>query len=129
MNKIKTTIWLSILAVLLSCSKTGKHAHAQQSIEFKAMISGSAVISDAKYILDGKETSLTGLNGVIWTSGKLYLSTPMHNAAIVVSGPATNGAMLTVQIYIGGQLMKEEISAIESLQGRISATATYSGIF
>lgn len=115
---------LMALAILASCSKKGDETPAgTHKVVFKAETSSDASISTALFTnATGDVTTNTSVNSKTFTSAELTIpsSVMVINFGATGSGASANSS-LKVQIWVDGNLVKENIGTGTTL----SATTSY----
>lgn len=106
---------------LASCKKS--KTYTNHTVEYKIIASATASISTVIHTNNqGDVTTLTEISSKTWSSGKINVSSSVGVLSVGANGISTSpDGTLTVQIYVDGELQKENIA-----QGTIlSASSTY----
>ncbi|TZF85884.1 hypothetical protein FW774_02095 (plasmid) [Pedobacter sp. BS3] len=126
----KVTRWMALsLAVALivsvsSCKKDKDSPNGTHKIVYKAEISGGGQISTAIFTnAQGDQTTQTDVNTTTWTSAELTIPESVQVIGFGCSGSgATASSTLKIQIYVDGNLVKENTGTGTIL----TASTTYS---
>lgn len=113
-SKLTLGLILSFAVVLFSCSDDDKgpdeDPSAAHKVVFKAEISNGNIIN-ASYGIDDDAHTALNLSGTSWSSPELTVPAGAYNVNILVNAAgATDNAVLTVQIFVDGQLKAEKVS-------------------
>lgn len=103
---------LMAATLAMSCSKDKNNdSSATHKVLFKAEASAGGKINTASYGVDGDPHTDINLNATTWSSAELTAPAGAYNANIIVNGEGTSSAStLKVQIYVDGDLKKEQTS-------------------
>ncbi len=121
-KRLLTICLLAATMFTLSCSKDDKdNEPVTHTVLFKAEALPGGNIQAAVYGVDGDTHTATDLSGTTWSSPTLTAPAGAFNANIVVNASgASDATILKVQIYVDGELKKEE----SSTPGRIVSVTT-----
>jgi hypothetical protein len=91
------------------------------TVEYKIIASATATINTITHTNNhGDVTTLTDVSSKTWSSGKMNVSSSVGVLSVGANGISTSPeGTLTVQIYVDGELQKENIA-----EGTILSTST-----
>ncbi|RAJ08181.1 hypothetical protein LX64_00828 [Chitinophaga skermanii] len=113
-----------LVMLTVACSKDDdKPASSSHKVVFKAIGNTNAKIQSIVYGYDDKITSHSDVNTATWTSPEVTTpaGTLMVNMNVTALAPDASGN-LKVQIFVDGELKKENVATGSALVGAVSYT-------